>query len=143
MDNLISDLRYAFRTLVRNPAFTVVAIASLALGIGVNVVIFSVVNAVLQKPVSGVRDPDRLVRVYRGSHSPISYEDFRFFRERVASLSGFVGERTQGVTIDRSGEAVAVQAAVVPEDYFAVLGVSAAVGRLFTDAASAESPVVV
>jgi predicted permease len=143
MDNLISDLRYAFRTLVRNPAFTVVATASLALGIGVNVVIFSVVNAVLQKPVSGVRDPDRLVRVYRGSHSPISYEDFRFFRDRVASLRGFVGERTQGVTIDRSGEAVAVQAAVVPEDYFSVLGVRAAVGRLFTDAASSETPVVV
>jgi putative ABC transport system permease protein len=134
MDNFISDVRYALRTLVRNPGFCLVATASLALGIGVNVVIFSVVNAVLQKPVSGARDPNRLVRVYRGSHSPLSYEELRFFRESARSFSGLVAERIQAVTLDRAGEATAVQAAVVPDDYFAVLGVRAAAGRLFSDA---------
>ena len=63
MDNLISDLRYAVRTFVRNPAFTAVAVISLALGIGVNVVIFSVVNTVLAKPMAGAADPDRLMRM--------------------------------------------------------------------------------
>jgi hypothetical protein len=78
MDNLISDLRYALRTFARNPAFTAVAVVSLALGIGVNVVIFSVVNTALEKPIAGVTEPDRLMRVYRGSHSPLAFQDFQY-----------------------------------------------------------------
>src|SRR4030095_2316813 len=103
MDNLISDLRYAFRALLRNPGFTLVAATSLALGIGVHVVIFSVVNAVLEKPVGGVAGADRWVRVYRGSHSPLAYQDFRYLRDSVKSFAGLVGERVQGVTIERNG----------------------------------------
>jgi hypothetical protein len=90
MDNLTSDLRYAVRALTRNPGFTLVAVASLALGIGVNVLIFSVVNAVLEKPIGGAREADRLVRVYRGSHSPLAYQDFRYFRDSVPSFAGLV-----------------------------------------------------
>ena len=141
MDNFISDLRYAYRTFVRNPGFTIVAVLSLALGIGVNVVIFSVVNAVLAKPILGASDPDRLVRVYRGQHSPLSYQDFRTFRDSTRSFSGMVGERLQGVTVDRDGQSVAMQVAVVPDDYFATLGVSAAAGRLFSG--ESNQPVVV
>ena len=141
MDNFISDLRYAYRTFVRNPGFTIVAVLSLALGIGVNVVIFSVVNAVLAKPILGASDPDRLVRVYRGQHSPLSYQDFRTFRDSTRSFSGMVGERLQGVTVDRDGQSVAMQVAVVPDDYFATLGVSAAAGKLFSG--ESNQPVVV
>ena len=143
MDNLISDLRYGSRALVRNPAFTRVAIASLALGIGVNVVIFSVVNAVLEKPIGGVRDPARLVRVYRGAHSPLAYQDFRYLRDSVRSFVGMVAERVQVVTEERNGTVTPIQAAVVPSDYFAMLGVTPAMGRLLADDASSAEPVVV
>jgi predicted permease len=141
MDNFVSDLRYACRTFIRNPGFTIVAVVSLALGIGVNVVIFSVVNAALSKPISGATDPDRLVRVYRGEHSPLSYQDFRTFRDSARSFAGMVAERLQGVTVERDGQSVALQVAVVPDDYFATLGISAAAGRLF--AGASNQPVVV
>jgi hypothetical protein len=131
MDNFVSDLRYAYRTFVRNPGFTIIAVLSLALGIGVNVMIFSVVNAVLAKPILGATDPDRLLRVYRGQHSPLSYQDFRNFRDSVRSFAGMVAERLQGVTVERDGQSVALQVAIVPDDYFATLGVSAATGTLF------------
>ena len=143
MDNLISDLRFAARALVRNPAFTLVAVASLALGIGVNVVIFSVVNAVLEKPIGGVRDPERLVRVYRGSHSPLAYQDYRYLRDSVRSFAGMVAERVQVVTEERSGTVTPIQAAIVPSDYFAILGVAPAIGRLPVGDASSDEPVVV
>jgi predicted permease len=142
MDNLMSDLRYAVRAFIRNPGFTIVAVTSLALGIGVNVVIFSVMNGVLQKPISGVRDPDRLVRVYRGTHSPLAYQDFRYFRDSVRSLAGAVFERVQRVTTERGGETTAIDAALVPDDFFSTLGVAPAAGRLFTNDGS-SSPVVV
>src|SRR5688572_10782719 len=141
MDTLIQDLRYALRACVRNPGFTAVAVASLALGIGANVVIFSVANTVLQKPVSGAADPDRLVRVYRGTHSPLAYQDFRYFSDSVRSVSGMVAERLVAVTAERDGEAMAIQAAVVSGNYFAALVVRPAAGRLF--AAGTQEPVVV
>ena len=141
MDNFVSDLRYALRTFARNPGFTIVAVLSLALGIGVNVVIFSVVNAVLAKPIIGATNVDQLFRIYRGSHSPLSYQDFLFFKDSTRSFSGLVAERLQGVTVERDGQSVAMQIAVVPDDYFATLGVTAAAGRLFSGAST--EPVVV
>jgi predicted permease len=143
MDNLISDLRYAVRTFVRNPGFAAIAIMSLALGIGVNVVIFSVVNAVLARPIGGVAGADQLVRVYRGSHSPLAYEDFQYFRDSVRSFAGVVAERIQAVTTERGGDVAPLQAAVVPDDYFSTLGVAPAAGRLFSGGVSPSNPVVV
>jgi predicted permease len=143
MDNLLNDLRYAFRTLVRNPGFSIVAVASLALGIGVNVVIFSVMNAMLQKPLGGVTDAGRLVRVYRGSHSPLAYQDFLYLRDSVRSFGGIVGERVQAVTVERDGEVMPIQAAVVPTNYFTTLGVTSAAGGLFVGDGSAAEQVVV
>ena len=144
MHTLLADLRYAFRTLARNPGFTIVAVTSLALGIGVNIVIFSVVNTALQKPIAGVRAAGDLVRVYRGSHSPLAYQDFLYFRDSVRSFSGMVAERIQSVTEERNGTVTPLRAAVVPRDYFSTLGVSPAMGRLFAgDAASSAEPVVV
>lgn len=108
-----------------------------------NVVIFSVVNAALQKPIGGAVDVDRLMRVYRGSHSPLAYQDFRYLRDSVRSFSGMVAERLQAVTADRDGVIVPLQAAVVPDDYFAALGVVPAEGRVFTRSSGAADPAVV
>jgi predicted permease len=143
MEQLVTDVRYAVRTFLRNPGFTAVAVVSLALGIGVNVVIYSVVNAALQKPIAGVADAGRLMRVYRGSHSPLDYQDFRYFRDSVRSFSGMVAERLQAVTVDRGGVVVPLQAAVVPDDYFQVLGVVPSAGRVFAPAPGAAEHVVV
>jgi hypothetical protein len=106
-------------------------------------VIFSVVNAALAKPIGGVADSGRLMRVYRGSHSPLAYEDFRYFRDSVRAFSGLVAERLQAVTTERDGGVVPLQAAVVPGDYFSTLGVVPAAGRLFDAASSAGDPLVV
>jgi len=143
MEQLVTDVRYAVRTFRRNPAFTAVAVISLALGIGVNVVIYSVVNAALQKPIAGAADAGRLMRVYRGSHSPLAYQDFRYFRDSVRSFSGMVAERLQAVTTDRGGVVVPLQAAVVPDDYFQVLGVGPSAGRVFAPTPGAVEHVVV
>lgn len=131
MDDLMGDLKYAFRMFRRNPSFTLVATMSLALGIGVNVVIFSVMNALLAKPIGGTTDAHRLVRVYRGAHSPLSYTEYRYYRTGSRSLAGVIAERTQLVTTSRDGAVAPVQAAVVSDDYFSVLGVRPAAGRLF------------
>jgi predicted permease len=143
MEQLVTDVRYAVRTFLRNPAFTAVAIISLALGIGVNVVIFSVVNAALERPISGVADHDRLVRVYRGSYSPLAYQDFLYLRDSLRSFDGMVAERLQAVNMDRGGAVVPLQAAVVPDDYFQVLGVVPERGRTFIGSTGVAEQVVV
>lgn len=140
MEDLIQDLRYGLRQLRRNPGFTVVAITTLALGIGANTAIFSVVNSVLLQPLP-YRDSARLVMVYhvppaksfpgmtRFAVSPANYLDWRK-QNRVfdpIAIYGFHGMNLTGRVQPES-----VIAAKVPADFFKVLGVRPRVGRAFT-----------
>src|SRR5687768_13094237 len=88
MDQLIKDLRFGVRTLLKRPGFTAIAVLTLALGIGANTAIFSVVNATLMQPLP-VRDPERLVFVFNGpSQSIFSYPDYAALREQNTVFDG-------------------------------------------------------
>jgi predicted permease len=143
LDDLSKDLAYACRTLRRAPAFTMVAVLSLALGIGANAAIFSVINAVMLRSLP-VDQPDRLVRITRvlnGRPGQVSYPVFERFRDHISSISAaFVQQRTadETITIANSDETVAID--VVSGSYFSVLGLTPAVGRLLDSADDVESP---
>ena len=135
-DDLASDLRYAVRNLRRQPAFAAVVIATLALGIGANTAIFSVVDAVLLKPLP-YRDPEKLVRIW-STNAP-SKAIFVQFREYTRSFDGIAGygfERDVSLLREcRAGEAACaparVNAVYTSANLFSLLGVGAAFGRVF------------
>jgi predicted permease len=139
----MSDITYALRGFLRTPAFTIAAVLSLALGIGANVTIYTIANSFLNKPIPGVADPDRLVRVYRGSHSPLSYRDLAQVRAQNTVFSGVTGERMLPVAVANGEANERALASLVSPGYFDVLGVRPSVGRLFGLADSAESNVAV
>jgi ABC-type antimicrobial peptide transport system permease subunit len=128
------DLRYAVRMLVKRPGFAAVAVITLALGVGANTAIFSVVNAVLLRSLP-YSEPDRLVMIYenpggnpRNHVNPRNYADWRDNNqvfERVAAWS------TQSLNLTGAAEPERVIAAAVGADFFSVLGVNAALGRTF------------
>jgi signal transduction histidine kinase len=91
MPTLTSDFRYALRALRASPSFTLVALASLTLGIGANTTIFSIANGLLFSHLP-VPHPDQLARVVRGSHSPPDYTDLRYIREHATTIAAVIGE---------------------------------------------------
>lgn len=132
----MNDLRYACRHLLRNPGFTLVAVLALALGIGANTAIFSVVSAVLLRPLP-FPEPERLVAVWendtrRPSNSPTSYPNFEDWRARNAVFERLAVSRANDFTLtERGREAVHVQGAIVTADLFPLLRVNPALGRAF------------
>ncbi len=138
MQTLWQDLRYGVRMLSKKPGYTLVAVLTLSLGIGATTAIFSVVNAVLLRPMR-YRNAERLVvptsfNPSRGSdNSSITYADYLDWQregifEHVAAIDNVT---TQLDLSDGTGEPERVQLAIVSQDYFAVLGVSALLGRTF------------
>jgi predicted permease len=150
MDALLQDLRYSVRRLSRSPGFAIVAVLTLALGIGANAAIFSLVNALLLKPTAGVREPERVVAVFTSDfsssqYSASSYPDFEEFRAQTNVFSDVAAITNSPVNIVRGEQVERFDAEVVTPSYFALLGVRAAAGRLFTeaDAAATSTPVIV
>ncbi|HEX5872054.1 MAG TPA: ABC transporter permease [Longimicrobium sp.] len=139
METLLHDLRYALRTLRRTPGFTLVAVLTLALGIGLNTAIFSVVNGVLLRPLP-FQQPDELVRLHHvhpekaaegGPFSPMDLQDLQAGATGFQSLAAYLhqpGETAINLTGD-GGEPAQVQAAYVSKEFFPLLGVNAARGR--------------
>jgi putative ABC transport system permease protein len=136
---VIQALRIAWRALARRPAFTGVAILTLALGIGANAAIFSLIDTVLLRPLP-YPEPQRLVIVWEHSaeaeqrlgfdRMPMSPADYRDFAEGQTSFTGLASMRGDRVTLTE-GEAERIGAIRVSGDFFEVLGLSAALGRTF------------
>lgn len=147
MSTILQDLRYGLRTLARNPGFTATAVATLALGIGANTAIFSVINAVMIRPLPGVREPQRLLWVTNrlgGRARPLSYPDFVDQRERPGAFAGLMAFDRRAVHLATGGEAERVEAEIVSGEFFSVLGVEAYRGRtLLPDDERQARPVVV
>ena len=150
------DLRFAFRTLARSPLFTAVAVLSLALGIGANTSIFSLLDQVLYRSLP-VRDPKALTVFHVDQeHSPgmsssdnnesvFSYPMYRDLRDRSSVFSGVVARAGVAVSVSWNGQTERARAEMVSGNLFEVLGVSAAIGRTFTpedDGAPGAHPVV-
>ena len=150
-NDFVSDIRFALRTLRRNPVFALVAVLTLALGIGANTTIFSVVNAVLLREPPAVREPDRLVQVYTSDYSgprygASSYADYLDFRSGVSGLSGLAAFAPSPINFSTGGEASRIWGEEVSGNYFTVLGVVPALGRTFApdvDRAQGAEPVAV
>jgi len=137
LEDLAKDLRYAFRTLRRNLGFSVVAVLLLALAIGANGAIFSLVNAVLLRTLP-VKEPERLVQIARimpdGQPVGVSLPMFEHFRDRVQSLSGASGHWSTDLAIAIDGDEEFVTADLVTGAYYVTLGLDPVAGRLLTPA---------
>ena len=137
LDSLTRDLRYAARLLARTPAFTIPAVASLALGIAVNTALFSVINAALLRPLGGPGTGE-LVRIGRsvrddGSFRSVSQEDLRYLREQASSFGAIAGQQIESIVLTGAERSELVSVETVTGNYFSALGVSPAIGRAFTD----------
>ena len=142
MDTLLQDLRFAVRTLARSPGFTLVAVLTLAVGIGANTAIFSAVNTVLLKPLP-YPGSDRLLQImstgFRGVRFGVSFPDLRDLRALSHDFTGVAATTTQRYNLTGAGDPREVQAAAVTADLFDVLQVRPEIGHGFT-AADVRAP---
>jgi predicted permease len=131
--DLRQDLVYAARTLRRSPGFLMCAVATLALGIGANTAIFSLIDAVMLRPLP-VPDPSGLVQIARlsdtGTPRAVSYPLFEYFRARLSSISGAFVEMPLVNTITLGGVDEQIYGDAVSGEYYSVLGLAPATGRL-------------
>jgi predicted permease len=134
METLFQDLRYAVRQLRKSPGFAAVAIATLALGIGVNTIIFSVVNGVLLSPLP-FPEPDRLVTLHENKPNfeggSLSYPNFRDWQKNNRTFSSMAIGRSVGFSMTGTAEPEQLRGNFVSSDYFPALGVNPVIGRGF------------
>jgi len=135
MDALMRDLRYAIRSLWKRPGFTTVAVIALALGIGANTAIFSLINAVLLKPLP-FAEPDRLVWMWGnirngGNRASVSPLDFLDYRRQNRTFEQFAAMLPVPLNLTGTGEPERLTGAGVTGNYFQALGVAPLLGRTF------------
>jgi putative ABC transport system permease protein len=136
METLITDIRQGIRSLSKRKGFTVIALLTLALGIGANSAIFSIVNAVLIRPLP-FKDPEQIVTIWERrensgrSNLPLSGHEFAAFRDRTTSFSALTIIEPDALALTGRGDATNVTVAHVSVEYFAVLGVRPLLGRTF------------
>jgi predicted permease len=143
--DLWQDMRYGARMLRKQPGFTMVAVLTLAFGIGANTAIFSVANALLFRPPVGVAKPDELVDIGRsrggGGFNPNSYPNYVDLRQRATTLDGVYAYPLfpQALSLGNAAGAERIYGAFVSTNYFTVLGAAPGAGRLFS-AVDSEQP---
>ncbi len=137
MTNLTRDLRFAVRAIARNPLFAIVAILSLALGIGANTAIFSLMDQLMLRQIP-VRDPEQLVMLYQtGAHNGSnmgdrmhSYTIYQDYQKKAQPFSDVLCRRQLSVSLSVANQTERVEAEMVSGNYFHALGVQAEVGRV-------------
>ena len=133
---MISDFKYALRTLAKTPGFTIIAVVTLALAIGANTAIFSLINDLFLRGLP-FKEPSRIVHLYAGDKSrnlvdiAISAPRFQHYREGQTLFDGFAGESLFAFTLTGVGDPVQVFGGRVTSNYFDVLGVRPILGRNF------------
>jgi putative ABC transport system permease protein len=142
MSTLLKDLSYGFRMLVKTPAFTIVAVLSLALGIGVNTTVFSLMDAVMLRALP-VQHPDQIVQVAKVIPGHLPHYDFSYplyagLRDNNQSLSGLIAYSTANFGLAAGDRTELIRGELVSANYFSVLGVQPAIGSAF--APSDETP---
>src|SRR5215813_1492505 len=134
METLFHDLRFGVRRLIKTPGFALIAILSLALGIGANTAVFSLVNIILFRPLP-VSNPEEVFSVSvigkDGQFAAFSYPNYLDFRDRNEVLSGLLASRFMGLSLSRNGNNEKIWGNLVSGNYFDVLGVKPALGRTF------------
>jgi predicted permease len=136
MKTLLQDVRFGLRMLWKTPAFTLVAVVSLALGIGLNTAIFSVVNVLLIRPVPVVKEQERVMWL----RASISYPDYLDYAEQTKSFSGMAAATgTSEFSLSSNGEPEIIKGEYVTANYFNLLGVGALKGHTF-DKAEGQTP---
>ncbi|MGB2645184.1 MAG: ABC transporter permease [Candidatus Acidiferrum sp.] len=145
---LLQDLRYAIRMLLKSPAFSCIAILTLALGIGANTALFSVVNGVLLSPLA-YPQPGQLVAIYGKTpgfdHAAINYLNFLDWQRETQTLSSLAMYRNQDYTFVGTGEGERLTGYMISADFFSTLGVRPVLGRTFRteDDHTGAGPVVI
>src|SRR5262245_55811744 len=138
MDALLQDLRYAARTLVKNPGFSTLAVLCLAVGIGVNSTVFSIVDAIMIRPFP-FKQPDSIVVLHTTrkangiDQGGVSYLDFRDWTERThafTEISAFTG---QNFIVSEGGDSERVTGTPLTWNLFSLLGVQPVLGRQFRE----------
>ena len=148
MNTLLLDLRYAFRMLTRSPAFTTIAVLTLALGIGANTALFSVVNGVLLNPLAYPHS-DQLVAIYEKiaglDSAPIEYPNFLDWERDSRTFASMAAYRNEDYNFIGNGEGERLSGYMVSASFFNALGVAPVLGRTFRvdDDQIGAAPVVV
>jgi putative ABC transport system permease protein len=146
MRTLLADLRFAFRMLGKRPGFTAVAVFALALGIGANTAVFSVLRGVVLRPLP-YADPDRLVVLWESNlkanapREPASPPNFKDWNEQNRSFESMAAYGSSSAILTEAGEPEMLNSRLVSANYFDLLGVKAGLGRSFT-AGDAEKDLV-
>lgn len=148
VESLIADLRLARRSLTRSPLFTLVAVGALSLGVGAVTTIFSAMNAIVLRPLPGTVNGHQLVGIDRRTPDwsegvSASHNFYKYISSRSRSLDGVAVWSRAALTVSQGAESIAVSGNIVSPGYFRVLGVTPALGRFFSETATAADTSIV